>query len=421
MVKIESEPAVLEVFDGEVLKEILCCLRALPVQELRRNGSDAVQQAVSLLRAVSRPWAHDALLFEAVRTAGFLFGLLQSADMSLLQKSVEELQDRCRKWESQDCPDALGVFFLKHKTGLAIKSHAETRLRAEEGSAERDSQLNALMDGLKTLESSAADCGGLCGLLRPIYDAARRFLDEQRDATPAQIMGAKNAMEEMWRIFAGKLTERASDVLAACLQLFAEAFEQEGQVQKDARAESPFDCLDLNEALTDLSMADILDHVIWTDAQKDVPLPLAATVNRLRDFVADTAGFAKFLLYSKPQCHKVFQDKLPNPPSAETLHRWIQTFAKEAQTWLKPDDFRDLLPKIESLYVNAARTALRKLTLSGFAAVGALVQKCCQGDPHLEANAKALSVAQQDLPTDVPFRPAMEAFLKARLRHEGLY
>ena len=141
---------------------------------------------------------------------------------------------------------------------------------------------------------------------------------------------------------------------------------------------------------------------------------MRSTLNRLREFAEDASGLAQFLLYSNPKCHKVFQDKLPEPPSAETLQRWIDTFAKEAQTWLRADDFRDLVPKLDSMFLQAAREALRKLTLSGFAAVGSLVAKCCQGDPHLEANAKALAVAQQDLPTNVPFRPAMDAFLKAR-------
>ena len=144
MIALESEEAVQLSFDAEVMKEMLSALRQLPLQELKRSGSDAVQQAVTFFRAVSQPWADDILLRESVRAAGFLFGLLQSADMSLLQKSVGELEGRCRQWESEASPDALGVFFLKHKTGIALRAYGQTRVQAEEGSAARDEAINAL-------------------------------------------------------------------------------------------------------------------------------------------------------------------------------------------------------------------------------------------------------------------------------------
>ena len=405
--------------ETEITNQILSLLRQAPSRDLSKPSSEPLKQVQAFCKEVGKVPVESDLVSDLVKeNAHMISGLVQVEDMELLADALNTLKERCSKaTEAEQQADPVAVFFSKHKSGAAIKAMAEAKLKGQAGSVERDVLLNVQKESLDNFRKLPADDANLCGHVRAICMEIQLFKDKHAaDATPSQLLTLEALQNELWAACGSKLKERVGNVVSACLELVLEAYKQNGMVQKD---DSSSMVLDMSDLLTKLRMEHVLKHIVWKECAKEVPLPIGSMLNRAIDFQEDLSDFIRFLFLSKPEAHQIFQDKLPSEPNAETLDRWVSSFKESVQFWLDRPDFTELWPQVENTFLQVASDKLRQLTLSGFQAVGDLVHKCVSGDPHLEANTKALASAKEKLPGNLPFRDLMDVFFKARLNREN--
>lgn len=399
----------------EITNQILSLLRQAPSRDLGKLSSESMKQVQALCKEVGKvPAEHDLVSEKVRKDAEMIAGLLQVEDMEVLSDALSSLQAMCTEpGDAEKQPDPVALFFTKHKSGAAIKAMAERKLKGQSGSVERDTLVNVQKESLESFRALPADDANLCGHVRAICMEIQLFKDKHAaEATPSQLLTLEGVQHELWAVCGSKLKERVGNVIGACLDLVLEAYKQNGLVQKD---DSSSAVLDMSDLLTKLRMEQVLKHIVWKECAKEVPLPIGSMLNRAIDFQEDLCDFIRFLFLCKPEAHQVFQDKLPSEPNAETLDRWVSSFKEALLFWLDGSDFSELWPEVENVFLKMASDKLRQLTLSGFQAVGDLVQRCVSGDPHLEANTKALASAKEKLPANLPFRDLMDVFFKARL------
>ena len=182
---------------------------------------------------------------------------------------------------------------------------------------ERDTLINVQKESLDAFRALPAEDANLCGHVRAICIEMQRFKDKHAaEATPSQLLTLEAIQQDLWAVCGSKLKERVGSVLSACLDLVVEAYQKNGLVQKD---DSHSMLVDMSDLLTTLRMEQVLKHIVWKERAKEVPLPIGSMLNGAIDFQEDLCEFVRFLFLSKPEAHKVFQDKLPSEPNAETL------------------------------------------------------------------------------------------------------